>query len=238
MAPYNEKNTKQTKIKELEAFIQNRIIEIGDNEDCDEVELGSICKIWSGKNLPKEKAIKGMFDVFGGGNSSYTHNEYNLEGFNTIISRVGNNSVTLLNDKIYLTDNGFSLIVDDNKIRKYLGYYILNNKEQIYNTGNGSAQKVISKTALSKIKIRIPKNKQHIKDLEITFQQIETLQNEVKVAEDLYKQLIQELSNEAIPQQVDKNTEPVDIVENLSIPSEKIVKNKSKSKKSITKNTE
>ena len=64
------------------------------------------------------------------------------------------------------------------------------------------------------------------------------MQNEVKVAEDLYKQLIQELSNEAIPQQVDKNTEPVDIVENLSIPSEKIVKNKNKSKKSITKNTE
>ena len=35
--------------------------------------------------------------------------------------------------------------------------------------------------------------------MEATFQQIETLQNEVKVADELYKQLIQELSQEAIP---------------------------------------
>ena len=120
----------------------------------------------------------------------------------------------------------------------YIYNYLKSNIELIENSFKGSTIRHSSKTALSKIKIRIPKNKQHIKDLEITFQQIETLQNEIKVAEDLYKQLIQELSNEAIPQQVDKNTEPVDIVENLSIPSENIVKNKSKSKKNITKNTE
>jgi hypothetical protein len=31
-APYNEKNTKQSQIKELEIFVQNRIKEIGENE--------------------------------------------------------------------------------------------------------------------------------------------------------------------------------------------------------------
>lgn len=198
-APYNEKNTKQTQIKELEAFVQNRIREIGETEECDEVELGSVCEIRCGKNLPKEKAVKGIYNVYGGGNSSYTHNEYNLEGFNTIISRVGNNSVTLVNESLYLTDNGFSLIANDKKINKYFGFYILNNKDKILNVGNGSAQKVISKSQLSKIKIKIPKNKTLIQDLEATFQQIETLQNEVKVADELYKQLIQELSQEAIP---------------------------------------
>jgi restriction endonuclease S subunit len=200
-APYNEKKAKQIQIKDLEAFIQNRIREIGENEECDEVELGSVCEIWCGKNLPKEKATNGIYNVYGGGNSSYTHNEYNLEGFNIIVSRVGNNSVTLLNERLYLTDNGFSLIVN-NDIKKYFGYYILNNKEQICNAGNGSAQKVISKSQLSKIKIKIPKNKQLIQELEITFQQIEKLQNEVKLAQVLYKQLIQELSQEAIPQQL------------------------------------
>jgi type I restriction enzyme S subunit len=44
-APYNEKNVKQTQIKELELFVQNRIREIEENEECDEVELGSICEI-------------------------------------------------------------------------------------------------------------------------------------------------------------------------------------------------
>jgi type I restriction enzyme S subunit len=200
-SPYNEKNEKQTQIKELETFIQDRIRVIVENEECDEVELGSICEIWCGKNLPKEKAINGIYNVYGGGNSSYTHNEYNLEGFSIIVSRVGNNSVTLVNERFYLTDNGFSLIVN-NDIKKYFGYYILNNKEQIFNAGNGSAQKVISKSQLSKIKIKIPKNKQIIQELEKSFQQIETLQYEVKSCEELYKNLIQELSQEAMPQQI------------------------------------
>ena len=199
-APYNEKNEKQKRFQELETFIQNRIREIEENEECDEIELSDVCQIWCGKNLPKEKAIQGEYNVYGGGNSSYTHNEYNLEGFNIIVSRVGNNSVTLVNESFYLTDNGFSLIVDDDITKKkYFGYYILNNKEKIFNAGNGSAQKVISKTALSKIKIKIPKNKQLIQDLEPKFQQIETLQTEVKLAEELYKKYIKDLSEEAIP---------------------------------------
>tara|TARA_Y100000389_G_scaffold141467_1_gene139352 strand:+ start:389 stop:3241 length:2853 start_codon:yes stop_codon:yes gene_type:complete len=199
-SPYNEKNEKQTRIQELETFIQTRIREIVENEECDEIELSDVCQIWCGKNLPKEKAIQGEYNVYGGGNSSYTHNEYNLEGFNIIVSRVGNNNVTLVNESFYLTDNGFSLIVDDDITKKkYFGYYILNNKEKIFNTGNGSAQKVISKTALSKIKIKIPKNKQLIQDLESTFQLIETLQTEVKTAKELYKKYIKDLSEEAIP---------------------------------------
>ena len=225
--PYDEKNIKLNQIKEFETFVQNRIREIGENEECDEVELGSICEIWCGKSLPKDKAIKGLYNVYGGGNSSYTHNEYNLECFNTIISRVGNNGVTLVDEKIYLTDNGFSLIVNDTKLKKYFGYYILNNKDTIFNAGNGSAQKVISKSQLSKIKVKLPKNKQLIQDLETKFQQIETLQNDVKIAEELYKKRIKELSQEAIPIQ----TIPVSI-ENIAetqeeieiVPKKKIIK--------------
>ena len=59
-APYNEKNTKQTQIKELETFVQNRIREIGENEDCDEVELGSICEIKYGKRITRKK-MKELF---------------------------------------------------------------------------------------------------------------------------------------------------------------------------------
>jgi restriction endonuclease S subunit/type I restriction-modification system DNA methylase subunit len=239
-APYNVKNTKQTQIKELETFVQNRISEIGKNEDCDEVELGSMCDIWCGKNLPKEKSIKGIYNVYGGGNSSYTHNEYNLEGFNIIISRVGNNNVTLVNERFYLTDNGFSLIINDNKIKKYFGYYLLNNKSKIFNAGNGSAQKVISKGQLSKIKIKIPKNKILIQELENTFQQIETLQYEVKVADELYKQLIQELSQEAIPQQSNNIFVPVTTKNNTEneeefeiIPKKKAIKKVVKKSKQL-----
>jgi len=193
--PYNEKNEKQTRIQELEKTIQERIKSICDNEDCEEVELGSVCEICCGKNLPKTKAVSGLYNVYGGGNTSYTHNEYNFEGPNIIISRVGNNGITLVNEKFYLTDNGFVLNINNNK--KYIMYYLCINKTLV--VGNGSAQKVISKTALSKIKIKLPKNKKLIDDLNPIFQEIEEHQQAVKNADELYKQYIHELSNEAIP---------------------------------------
>ena len=152
-----------------------------------------------GNNLPKNKSISGNYNVYGGGETSYTHNEYNLEGFNILISRVGNNNIKLVNEKFYLTDNGFSLLINDIEVKKYIGYYLLNNEDKILNVSNGSAQKVISKTALSKIKIKIPKDKKLIQDLEPTFQEIEKLNDELKEAEILYKQLIKELAEEAIP---------------------------------------
>ena len=68
-----------------------------------------------------------------------------------------------------------------------------------YGRGTIGSYGNLNKDILKNIKLKIPKNKQLIKDLEPTFNQIETLQNEVKNADTLYKQLIQELSNEAIP---------------------------------------
>jgi restriction endonuclease S subunit len=203
--PFDEKNTKEKKLKTLELEIQSRIKEITENEDCDEAELGSICDIFCGKNLPKETAVKGIYNVYGGGNCSYTHNKYNLEGFNIIISRVGNNSIKLVNEKLYLTDNGFSLIINKNK--KYIGYYLQNNNDKILNIGNGSAQKVISKTSLSKIKIPIPKDKTLITALEPKFLEIEKLQDDIKQAETLYKQYIDELAKSAIKQPIETQKE-------------------------------
>ena len=65
----------------------------------------------------------------------------------------------------------------------------------------GSTIKHSSKEGLSKIKIHIPKNKQLIQDFEPIFQEIETLQIEMKESEIEYKRLIKELSQEAIPNQ-------------------------------------
>jgi hypothetical protein len=57
----------------------------------------------------------------------------------------------------------------------------------------------MSKSQLSKIKIKLPKNKKLIDDLNPLFQEIEEHQQAVKNADELYKKYIQELSNEAIP---------------------------------------
>ena len=135
-------------------------IVVGDGYEL--VKLGDICEIICGKNLPKDKAINGIYNVYGGGNSSYTHNEYNIEGFNIILSRVGNNNISLINEKIYLTDNGFSLNIKDEFTKKFIGYYLCGKKEQIFNLGNGSAQKVITKTQLKQLEVPIPKSQTKI----------------------------------------------------------------------------
>jgi restriction endonuclease S subunit len=77
---------------------------------------------------------------------------------------------------------------------------LLNNKTKIYNLSIGSSQKGINKENFLKLPIQIPKNKQFIKSLETTFQQIEQLQQEVMQADALYQQYIRELSAEAIVQ--------------------------------------
>jgi restriction endonuclease S subunit len=93
----------------------------------------------------------------------------------------------------------FGLVVKNNDNKMYIYNYLKFINNEIINLGNGSTLKCMTKTALSKIKIKIPKNKQLIKDLEPAFDEIEKLQGEVKEAETLYNQLIKELSDEAIP---------------------------------------
>jgi type I restriction enzyme S subunit len=203
-SPYNEKNAKQIQIKELEIFVQTRITEI-EKEDCDEVELGSVCEIKYGTRITQKKNEGTLYTAYGGGNiMTYKVDEYNRSGVTYKISRDGmslHNCVSKIYGNIFLNDTALSLHSTTTKITdQYIGELLLINKDYIYkNCSHGSAQLHIDIDRLMNIKIKIPKDKQLIQDLEATFQQIETLQNEVKIADELYKQYIQELSQEAIP---------------------------------------
>jgi type I restriction-modification system DNA methylase subunit len=198
--PYDEKNSKQNKIKELEEYVKNKIKDIGENEDCEEVELGSICDTKSGEYIIKAKMIKGLYPVYGGGNISNYINIFNREN-ELIINKdgVSENCIKIEYGKFFLNHHGWTLIHKNNDYRKYINNWLLNNQLKIFNLANGSAQQGINKINFLKLKIKIPKNKQLINDLEPTFDEIEKLIGEVKEAETLYNQLIKELSDEAIP---------------------------------------
>ena len=62
----------------------------------------------------------------------------------------------------------------------------------------GACHKNLSFDYLKKMVLNLPKNKQLITDLEPMFQEIEQLQEEVKNADKLFNQYIQELGAEAI----------------------------------------
>ena len=144
--------------------------------------------------------ISGIYPVYGGGNISSYVNIYNRE-MELIINKdgVSLDCVKYEQGKFFLNHHGWTLIHKNMYYKKYINYWLFNNQTQIYNLASGSAQKGINKENFLKIKIKIPKNKQLIDDLEITFQQIETLQNDVRSAESLYKQYIKELAQEAMP---------------------------------------
>ena len=211
--PYNEKNEKQSQITELEKFIQNRIKEISDIEDCDEVELGSVCDI-NNKSIKKYDTSYGLDKgkykfITGATDGKYYCNEYNIDKYTIIINKTnGSGKCNIFLDK-YISCAKQTYIIQSINNELYTQYIFHNlfNKVNLLEEGYiGACHKNLSSNFLNKFKIRIPKNKELIQELEPTFQQIETLQNEVKLAEKRYKELIQELSQEAIPKQITETT--------------------------------
>jgi len=200
-APYNESIEKRAKVKELETFVKNRIKEISETEECDEVEFKTVCDTKKGKQLSKSNFIPGMYPVIGGGTSpSGYHNEYNFNENTILCSSSGNNAgfISKYNTKVWASDC-FAIISKCGFLtNNYLYYSLILKQQQIFDLQNGSAQPHIYSSDLNKhIRFYVPKNKQLIQDLDASFQQIETLQSEAKLADELYKTYITELSKEA-----------------------------------------
>jgi type I restriction-modification system DNA methylase subunit len=207
-SPYNVKNTKQTQIKELELFVQNRIKEIGENEECDEKTIFELTKMLpNGKHNTSFGKQYGKYKFYNSSNEEKLFcDEYEIEDESIIIGFKGNINIhfgrqfTSSQHMYVLQLNDETNLIFGNII-KYLYNYFKNNQTLFSERMHGTTIKHITKPDLNNIKIKIPKNKQLIQELEVIFQQIETLQNEVKNADELYKQLIKVLSEEAIPQQ-------------------------------------
>ena len=232
--PYDEKNTKTNKIKELEEYVKNKIKDITDNEECEEVELGSICEVQDGckfkdtdlntdiNNIPLIRATYITNKII----TNYIKKDskfdkYIVKNGDIIFSQVGNvgSMCKYQENRIgYNKMNAFRLR-GINFNQNYLYYYLLSDdfKNKIFS--NGSIVKFIKIPELRSIKIKIPKNNQHIKDLEPTFNEIDKLHEEVKEAETLYNQLIKELSEEAIPNNpvAQLTVANVDTIKNTSI---------------------
>jgi type I restriction enzyme S subunit len=169
------------------------------NKEIEIKTLGEIASINQGKLLIKNDMIDGLYDVIGGGKIIGTHNINNRDGDDVIITRVGDININYISNAYYLTDNAFSLKTLNNNIMitKYLYYIILNNKQYLKDLYIGTAQKVISKTNLSNVKIPIPsieKQKEIIEYLEFNDNLIKTLEKENEInknnAELLMKQIL------------------------------------------------
>ena len=180
-------------------------------------------------SINKKDFKSGQYLVIGGGiNPICNHDEYNCDE-NTILC-ASHGTVGLLSMypiKTFLTVC-FGLIIKDNKNKMYVYNYLKYINDSIIHLGNGSTLKCITISHLSKIKVKIPKNKQLISDMDSMFQEIEKLQMEIKENEKLYKQYIQELSNESKQSNIIANNENSNVIEQVQEPIIKVRKIKKK----------
>ena len=219
LGPYEMKQVKEIRLKELEEEIKNKIKNIQENNECEEIKLGDIIDTKSGRYITKDKFIKGKYPVYGGGNITNYINIYNREN-ELIINKDGLslNCVRYENDKFFLNHHGWTLIYKQENYKKIINYYLLNNKQIIYNIANGSNQKGINKNKFLELKIKLPKDKSLIDNLQPIFNEIEELQKEIKELDKTYNNQLKELRKDAIINYTDIiiNDDIIDIKDDIN----------------------
>ncbi len=203
-APYNESIEKRAKVKELETFVQNRIKEISETEECDEIPISELTHMLpSSKHNTSYGKTMGKYKFYNSSNEEKLFcDEYEIESESIIIGFKGNINIHY-GKQFTSSQHMYILQLNDithlkyGNIIKYLFNYFNYNKHIFTERMHGTTIKHITKNDLNNIKIKIPENKQLIQDLDASFQQIETLQSEAKLADELYKTYITELSKEA-----------------------------------------
>ncbi len=249
--PYDKKNKNEQLIMKLEDDIKNKIKSIGDNEECDEVELGSICEINPDSLKKNQFSQINYIDISSVKEGKINNIQLLTENFPSRAQRIiKKNDIlfstvrpnlkgyTIINEDIIngVATSGFAVIRSNIINPKYI-YSLLTDDaiiDFLMKNSTGTSYPAVNSSVFEKIKLKIPKNKKLIKELEPIFQEIEKLQTEMKEAESEYKQLIKELSEEAIPsnkQLENKSNENIFINDVINDKEEVKKHKKNKSKK-------
>jgi len=153
---------KKHQLKELDNLAQSVFYEMfGDPVENDkgwDVKKFPECyKLTSGKNLTAKKIIEGDYPVYGGNGIVGYHNDYNLNGENIIIGRVGAlcGNVRNVLGKAYITDNAFILSKIENC---WVNVFILHllERHNLRQYARDALQPVVSNTGFKNIDIIIP----------------------------------------------------------------------------------
>ncbi|AYV76548.1 MAG: type I restriction-modification DNA methylase [Terrestrivirus sp.] len=123
--------------------------------------LGDICVIENGKRIVKDQTETGEYPVYGSGDITFYTNNYNRDGITCKIGRFAlskHNCIQIINGKYYLNDSGFTIKSNDETQvnSKYIWYYLLQNKQKIYECSRGTAQINIDMETFKQIQIPIP----------------------------------------------------------------------------------
>ena len=125
------------------------------------VKLGEVCEWQMGKRIVKDQVESGNIPVYGGGGITFYTNSSNRNGINCKISREGMseaNCVFMITGEYHQNSQGMTVISKDltKTINPYIWYWLVINKESVYECGQGTAQKAISMIMLNDLEIPLP----------------------------------------------------------------------------------
>lgn len=149
---------KRKQVEEYDALTQSVFYEMFESEiaSANKENFNQCFKLNSGDSLPARNIQAGPYPVYGGNGVMGYHNNFNLDGNNIIIGRVGAlcGNVRLVQGKIFVSDNAFILTDKRGFDICFLSYYlkILNLRQY----AREAMQPVISNLSLKNIKIFFP----------------------------------------------------------------------------------
>ena len=191
-------------------LVDEKLKELMSKSKCEFKLLKDVCEIQNGERVVKkhDSSENGQYYVYGGGNATFKVNKFNREK-SCKISRFGassKNCVTILNEKYFLNDSGFTIIsknktILDGYLWYYLYYYLTNNKEIFPKLWKGGGQKNIDIEEFKSI-ILLPIPKLEIQ--EKCIEQLNDLSNQKSLINDM-KTGIKRQMEYFIDSQIQKN---------------------------------
>jgi type I restriction-modification system DNA methylase subunit len=146
-------------LKILEKQMMFQVKEMGRGQV--RMKLGEVCEWQMGKRIVKDQVETGDIPVYGGGGITFYTNTSNRSGINCKISREGMseaNCVLMITGDYHQNSQGMTVGSKDSakSINPYIWYWLINNKESVYECGQGTAQKAISMIMLNDLEIPLP----------------------------------------------------------------------------------
>lgn len=142
-------------LKILEKQMMFQVKEMGRGQA--RVKLGEVCEIESGTYITKKTATEGEFPVYGGGDVSSRISEFNRESkFVIAKDGVSETCVRYVPGKFFLNHHGWTFACKDTILYSYMGYWLLNNQQSLYELATGTAQKGINQVSFYGLEIPLP----------------------------------------------------------------------------------
>ena len=123
------------------------------------VKLGDVIELEYGEYITKTTTERGEFPSYGGGDASYTINKFNRDS-KFVVNKDGMSKqcIRFVPGKFWLNHHGWTFSSKNKNpiTEKYVGIWLLEHQEMVYNLGNGTAQKGMKTIDFLALQIPLP----------------------------------------------------------------------------------